>query len=364
MQFQQYKRSFEAHKSNDGAQEAEIFSGSLIEYEMPPAALAIDKTRSYLNSQGIGDYLAWLGQKHPEICAMIDFERSARAERDLPILNVASWEFEANTEGGRGQAYNKAQRQPGNRATGMKSLLGWFGTDGAVPGPEFKLLDVLGGDGTLARFCASLPEPGPAIITADISRLMIEACLAQGLGALRQSATRSMIANDMLDGVLIAYGSHHLLGMERSLAATEAWRTLRPGGRFVLHDFETGGATARWFEEVVDRYSRTGHAYPHFSRSEMRDLMCEAGFELIDVVELADPFTILGNTADQARTNAIIHMFEMYDLVRLAGDPLHVLGPMIEDIFGPISVDPAGQQFVARIDRKALVAIGEKPVHT
>lgn len=340
------------------------FSGSLIEYEMQPAALERNSTETYLNGGGINAYLSLLRQMQPELYALIDLDRSAAAELEIANLNQASWEFEGNREGGRGQAYNKAQRQLGNRATGMKSLLRCFASQAHTPGPGFKLLDVLGGDGTLTRFCAAQAEPGPDIITADISRLMIEACLAQGICALRQSATHSLIANNMLDGVLIAYGSHHLVGGERQIAVSEAWRTLRPGGRLVLHDFETGGATARWFEEVVDPFSRTGHPYPHFSQSEMRSLLSSSGFAVIDIVQLDDSFTLLGNSPEQARTNAILHMYEMYDLVRLEGHPVNDLAPLIEDIFGPITVQPYGQQYLARIERQALVAVGEKPTRS
>jgi ubiquinone/menaquinone biosynthesis C-methylase UbiE len=317
----------------------------------------------YLDQCGIAEYLDHLSEAHPDLYRLLSAERCADAARHVVEMNMASWEFESDTIGGRGSAYNLAQRSAVNRSIGMTALLDCFSThsEGSLRG--LTILDVLGGDGTLARFCKSLGDDAPAIITADISRFMIDACRAHALPCIRQSAARSLFRDDVLDGVLIAYGSHHLGRAERQLAVCEAHRTLRPGGRLVLHDFETGGASAQWFAEVVNRYSRTGHPHPHFSRSEMLDLFTDAGFADIRIFTISDAFTLHGGSPQEAIRNATMHMYDMYDLIKLGNDTADLpprLERLIQAILGPISVEDLGGRFVAKIPREALVAVGTK----
>jgi ubiquinone/menaquinone biosynthesis C-methylase UbiE len=278
-------------------------------------------------------------------------------------MNRASWEFEDEGAGGRGVAYNAAQKSADNRKIGMITLLRCFRPSLAVPGRGFEILDVLGGDGTLARFCRTLGHDAPTIYTADISKFMIDACHAQALPCVRQPATRSLFRDDVLDGVLIAYGTHHLEGDARRLAVREAHRTLKAGGRLVLHDFEIGGRCAKWFDSVVHRYSRTGHPHAHFSRAEMFQLLASAGFSTASVFAIRDPFTLQGRSPDEARRRAIMQMYEMYDLIKI-GESARDIVPRLErhitETLGPISIRQEGGVYVAEIERHALVAVGTK----
>jgi SAM-dependent methyltransferase len=192
---------------------------------------------------------------------------------------------------------------------------------------------------------------------------MIDACHAQALPCVRQPATRSLFRDDVLDGVLIAYGSHHLDGNARRLAVREAHRTLRAGGRLVLHDFEIGGRCARWFDTVVNSYSRTGHQYSHFSREEMLQLLASAGFHDVRVFEIRDPFTLHGSSPEEAKHSAIMHLYAMYDLVKVA-DSARDIAPRLErhiaETLGPISIEREEGRYVAEVPRNALVAVGTK----
>jgi len=192
---------------------------------------------------------------------------------------------------------------------------------------------------------------------------MIDACHALSLPCLRQSATRSFLRDNVLDGVLIAYGSHHLDTNARQLAVGEAHRTLRAGGRLVLHDFEIGGRCVKWFESVVHPYSRTGHPHAHFSRDEMHRLFRSAGFRDVRTCDIDDSFTLRGKSPEEARHNAIMHMYDMYDLIKLAdlpGDIAPRLERHIAGTLGPISIRRDGGVYVARIPRNAIVAVGTK----
>jgi ubiquinone/menaquinone biosynthesis C-methylase UbiE len=281
-------------------------------------------------------------------------------------MNSISREFEDEKVGGRGLAYNVAQKNADNRKVGMTTLLKCFWSSFEVPGQGFRILDVLGGDGTFARFCKTLGHHSPTIYTADISKFMVDACHAQALPCVRQSATKSLFRDNVLDGVLIAYGSHHLDSNARRLAVREAHRTLRAGGRLVLHDFEIGGRCAKWFDSVVHPYSRTGHPHAHFSRQEMLHLFTSAGFHDVRVFEIHDPFTLHGSSPEEAKHNAIMHMYHMYDLIEVA-DSACDIAPCLErhitETLGPISIWQEKGRYVAQIPRQALVAVGTKTTY-
>lgn len=317
----------------------------------------------YVNEYSFEQYLTYLHRRHPDLYTLLSQERCCDAELRMATWNTTCWEFEDDTVGGRGSAYNNAQKSPDNRHVGMTTLLKCFSSSFEVPDRAFRILDVLGGDGTLARFCKTLGPRTPTIYTADISKFMIDACHAQALPCVRQSATRSLFRDNALDGVLIAYGSHHLDGIARQLAIREAHRTLRAGGRLVLHDFEIGGRCAQWFDRVVHPYSRTGHPHVHFSRHEMCHLLTNAGFRDIRVFDICDPFTLPGRSPEEARRNAIKHMYDMYDLIKVADSGCDIgscLERLISATLGPISIRQEEGRYVAHIPRHALVAVGTK----
>jgi SAM-dependent methyltransferase len=320
----------------------------------------------YVSGYSFEEYLDYLRHRDPELYKLLSHENCCAVERQIAKMNRISWEFEDEKAGGRGIAYNVAQKSADNRRVGMITLLKCFRPSFEVPDQRFRILDVLGGDGTFARFCNTLGHQTPTIYTSDISKFMIDACHAQALPCIRQSATRSLFRDNVLDGVLIAYGSHHLDSPARQLAAGEAHRTLRAGGRLVLHDFEVGGRCAKWFNSIVHPYSRTGHPHAHFSRREMFDLLTGAGFRDVSVFEMNDPFTLHGNSPVEARHNAIMHMYDMYDLIKIA-DSACDIAPRLErhitETLGPISIRQNEGGYVAQIPREALVAVGTKSAY-
>jgi SAM-dependent methyltransferase len=308
-------------------------------------------------------YLELLRREFAEVYARLAPDRImpdvARAQ--IADLQARSWEFEEQAQGGRGVAYNVAQEDPTGRASGMLALLRLLAPSGRAFPPEgWVILDTLGGDGTVARLCKA-KGIGATIVSGDLSGFMVDGALDHGLPAIRQAAGWSFFADASLDGILVGYGTHHLDDEERTATLREAMRTLKPGRRVVLHDFENGGTVARWFEQVVDPFSRTGHAYPHFSRGELVERFTRAGFRDVRILDVADPFQIAGETPQAARDALLDHLRLMYDLVHL--DPVawrRQLEDLAESTLGAIVVQREGVGFVASLPRTALVAVGTK----
>ena len=144
------------------------------------------RTGLYLDRYSFEEYLDYLLDGHPELSDLLSPERCFDAERHIAKMNMLSWEFEDEKLGGRGLAFNFAQKSADNRKVGMTTLLKCFSPSFEVPGEDFRILDVLGGDGTFARFCKSLGHKAPTIYTADISKFMMDACHAYALPCVRQ----------------------------------------------------------------------------------------------------------------------------------------------------------------------------------
>lgn len=327
-----------------------------------------DVEDGYIGDQTYADYRRVANEHFPFLLSMIDSSRTTGPSfRDyVNEMNGASWEFEDQDEGGRGVAYNLAQRNSRNRVVGTLSLLRCFSENfDEVPGSDKIILDALAGDGTITRLLQTEKLRSPTIISSDLSSFMVKSCIAQRFPCIRQSATCSLLRDSVLDGVLIAYGSHHLDKFAREQATTEAYRTLKIGGRYVLHDFEVGGATANWFDKVVHPFSRTGHPHKHFTRGEMQSLLQNAGFKNIQVFSIADPFILEGVTPEEARIAALMHVYHMYDLVRIAPtltEALHCLQTYVDDVLGGIQIESVGSIWTATIQREALAAVGTKVI--
>ncbi|WP_406638757.1 class I SAM-dependent methyltransferase [Amycolatopsis sp. WGS_07] len=318
---------------------------------------------TYIADLTFEGYLQEIRTKYPRLYELLDPERiEADAIEDyLKELNTLSWEFEDQDTGGRGQAWSQAQNSSNSRRVGMVSLLERFSRD--TPGPDLRVLDVLGGSGTVARLAATLGNDAPTVFTADISNLMISSCRAGELPYIRQSAARSLFRDDSLDGVLIGYGTQLLSPEVRQLAVAESYRTLKPGARLVVHAFEAGEGAARFFDDVVHPYSRTGHPHKHLTREEISNLFADAGFPEVEIHDMNDPFILEAQTAEEAKRNALMHLYRAYDLCKISGSQQDIeasLEPLVEETLGPISVRREQEHYIAEVPRTALAAVGVK----
>jgi SAM-dependent methyltransferase len=323
------------------------------------------KNTPYIDHLSFEDYLTFIEQTFPELRQMLDGELLSPEfiESYISEMKKISWEFERTDGGGRGDTYNLAQKDLNNRRVGMSILMQQFEANRS--NGKYVILDALAGDGTIARFVEKNGFDNLQIISADLAGFMVRQCIEQKLPCIRQSATQSLFLDNSLDGVLIAYGSHHIPKGERKQAVAEAYRTLREGGRFVLHDFEDESGTAKWFEDVVHPFSRTGHPHPHphFSRADMFLLLADAGFRDVRIFDMDDSFTLSGSSPEGAKRRALQHLYHMYDLVKISNrqeDALKRLEACVAETFGEIKIKKEVDCYTATVRRTALVAVGTK----
>lgn len=274
------------------------------------------------SADGHAERFEQLRSLSPALYNCIDFDRVLGKDYSLVMEKIADiCDFDSTSRGGRGDFYNHAQRNPLVRVSGIRQLFNLISpnNDLMTLSPKHKILDVLGGDGVLTRALQHLVPSSlmPNILTSDLSEDMVAAAQAHGLPALCQPAQYLLLKDGCLDGVIIAYGTHHIPQAERLKVCEEAFRVLKPGGKVVLHDFEEGSPAALWFSQVVDRYSLTGHDFPHFTSEEIRQSLLEVGFTGVYVENLYDPYTLYGDSPEQVQNKLGEYLYNMYGLVKL-----------------------------------------------
>ncbi len=312
----------------------------------------------------------------------VSAERTARLFADMGQLST---HFESKLEQGRGDSYREAQNKDFMiRAVGFLHLF-----DLAVPqrggADRLTVLDSLGGNGTLTRIvrASRRQQDLPFIVTSDVSARMIESAFSQGLPAVRLPLENLIWFDDAtFDAIIVAYGTHHIPPANRLQAVGEAFRVLKPGGRIVLQDFEIGCPTTKWYDDVLDRYTTTGHKFDYFTRQEFNDLLVGNGFGDVRVMDVYDPFILRAADPRQARAgllNYLLTLFALEKLLPAQGEPDEAALARFEAIiretasFAPgelagiggiseFTIAPEGDEYRAEIPRVCLTATGQRPL--
>lgn len=327
---------------------------------MPPVM-----DREYLPGVSASDYLETMWRNHAHFAEVLDLSAESLAE-------AARWkgtaaEFDTDQATGRGDSYRRAQRDSAVRETGARTLLAAIA---CTPGKltQARFLDVLGGDGLLARVWRSYAPRGTAvpILTGDVSGHMTKAAMGYALPAVCQPAQRLLVRAGQFDGVLLAYGTHHVPPADRPLAIGEAARVLRAGGRLAVHDFDQDSAVSRWFSHVVHRYSPAGHRYDHFTAAELAGYLTSANLVNVRVRQISDPFVVRRDDPQLAVDALLDYVAAMYGLRMLreeCGDPQRVRERLryLVDKYFTLTVRRTAEQYEAVMARTALMATGSKP---
>lgn len=336
----------------------------------------------YLPGRTVADYLNECQLKHPALYARLSLDRVLANREIFQEIDSMSTTFEGSDKGGRGDSYRQTQvRYPLARTVGIKSLFDMLNPANGSWSPDRYILDVLGGNGTLTRTMRMMTQPDqmPEIFTGDSAGSMVTDALARGFPAVRQLAQSLLLADKTMDGVVYAYGTHHVPESDRLTALAEAHRVLRPGGRVLVQDFVENSPTARWYSEILDKYTTTGHDCVHFTEAGVRTLLEDAGFGNVCVTKVYDPCIIWADSEDQAWIELLKYLVDLFSLEGLrphdgASGPEHwrmvreIISPYAEhlmdgDAMGqldPIKTARHNGRYTAELPRVALVATGDK----
>jgi demethylmenaquinone methyltransferase/2-methoxy-6-polyprenyl-1,4-benzoquinol methylase len=122
---------------------------------------------------------------------------------------------------------------------------------------SFALLDVAGGTGDVARAALEAAGVGTRAVICDISAEMMEAGRARAEGVesrlsfVQANAECLPFADRSFDAYTIAFGIRNVTHMDKALA--EAFRVLKPGGRFLCLEFSA--VEVPLLDTLYDAYS-------------------------------------------------------------------------------------------------------------
>lgn len=192
---------------------------------------------------------------------------------------MSEYEFIFNT---RGDSYNEACRMlPGVRETERALLLKLLDAN-----PPNVCCDAPAGGGYLAEGLEKSHGSHRGIICLEPAERFLQG-IPPRFDRVLGSLTAMPLVSGSVDRIGSLAGLHHI---ERKLEVFhEAFRVLTPGGKMAVADVQEGSPVGWFLNEVVDRYSLTGHKGLFLRPQELTSLMTAAGFQ--NVSEQHECFT-------------------------------------------------------------------------
>lgn len=176
----------------------------------PPSVPGVlpTETATYIGRMSMPRYRELMERRFPEYAGLLWLDRPG-LEAAVTAVGSSSVEFEGAAKGGRGDSYREAQLDPLVRAVGIAGLLGRAGNmrDVVELDRHIRILDVLGGDGTIARGLRTIVkgrEGRHMVLTSDIAEDMVARALEYDLPAVRQPAQHLMLRASSFDAVIVA----------------------------------------------------------------------------------------------------------------------------------------------------------------
>lgn len=208
------------------------------------------------------------------------------------------------------------------------------------------------------------PGHAPLMITNDISSHMFRSAGLWGLPTREDARLLPRTFREgSLDGVLFAYGTHHVTSLDEAFRAS--LDVLRPEGRIVVHDFLDEGQVGRWFHQIVDKHSRTGHDFPHLGPVQLAVSLYLAGFRGVELYEMEDPFvfSVPEGSPFKAREVAATYLLGMYGMTESFGERLDRFEELLHEVlsYPEIGNEPFLGEDLVYVPRRAVVVSASRP---
>ena len=208
------------------------------------------------------------------------------------------------------------------------------------------------------------PGHPPLMITNDISSHMFRSAGLWGFPTREDARLLPRTFREgSLDGVLFAYGTHHVTSLDEAFRAS--LDVLRPEGRIVVHDFLDEGQVGRWFHQIVDKHSRTGHDFPHLGPVQLAVSLYLAGFRGVELYEMEDPFvfSVPEGSPFKARDVAATYLLGMYGMTESFKGQLDRFEEILHEVlsYPEIGNEPFLGEDLVYVPRRAVVVSARRP---
>lgn len=234
--------------------------------------------------------------------------------------------------------YRLHPRYVNTRDTGVVNLLNIMAKHSELTSDSV-VIDFLAGSGYLAKklkqyWTQSTP---PKVFGIDVSSSMVQQAGVNQEVVIRSYHGGHLFRDGSADYAISCYGTHHIPSEERENFVKAAYEVLKPGGKFILHDFEENSPTARWYSEVIHNYRLCGHPYKHFEQSEIIGLLGKY-FSHAEVVKVYDPFVLDGDDPTKLKREFFEYLINFFALEKLMGawediDEWNKIDKILEDTF-------------------------------
>ena len=134
---------------------------------------------------------------------------------------------------------------------------------------------------------------------------------ARGARVATADARELPFEDDAFDVVVGRRFLHHVPAADRVRIVEEAARVLAPDGRLVVLEGTPGAyrRLTKWIGFRLGLLGEDNDAYGHLSRSELRSLLAESGFDVVETRPLGSPLLPLAILRSR-RTAALVRLYE------------------------------------------------------
>lgn len=152
-----------------------------------------------------------------------------------------------------------------------------------APFSQGVLVDVPSGGGYLGHYLSEKVT----LCCLEPSEEFSVICGMNGYSSMHYTADSFPLKDEFADGLISIAGLHHI--KDKVTFFSEAYRVLKNGSRACFTDVKAGSSVALFLDDIVDRYTSTGH-YGYYLSDHTLDEIQKGGFTDVEVSTLSYPW--------------------------------------------------------------------------